>query len=197
MPKNIQTYISPFINYESIISFLGILWIIWSIFNNILTSLLIVISGMSIFIALTLLFRLIYKLFLRLVIRYRYSQFTVFDGIRALTKPLTPSIPITISLIGMTVFFIIFGLFSLSFQDKLRQDTAQSANIYAINVLEADKQKLEKILPETTLYSIIRARISSINNKTLSEHLNQENPSGELSREFNITTNNLNIPIIK
>ena len=47
------------------------------------------------------------------------------------------------------------------------------------------------------MYSIIRARINTINNKTLSEHLEQENPSWEYSREFNITTNDLDFPIIE
>lgn len=152
---------------------------------------------MSIFMILSRVFSLVYKYTLALVSPYRYTKFALFDGIRALSRPMTPSIPITVSLVSMTVFFIIFGLFSLSFRDKLVQDTANSANIYAINVLESDRKKLETVLSDTTIYSILRARINLINNKTLSEHLKQKQPSGEFSREFNITTNDLGLPILE
>lgn len=197
IPEKLRAYLVPFINYESIISFLGILFIVWSIFGDLFLSSVIVIGGMGIFVLLYGVFSFIYRYTLVLVNRYRYARFTLFDGIRALTKPLTPSIPITVSLVGMTTFFIIFGLFSLSFRDKLVQDTANSANIYAINVLESDRDRLENVLSGTTMYSIIRARINSINDIPLSAHLNQKEPSGEFSREFNITTNDLGLPIIK
>ena len=57
-----------------------------------------------------------------------------------------PTIPITLSLLGITIFFVVFLLFSLSFRTKLVADTAQSANIYAVNVLESDTEKVSKIL---------------------------------------------------
>ncbi len=197
MPERIRTYLAPLTNHESIIDFLGILFIVWSIFEDIFMSLAIVIGGMGIFLLLAAVFSLIYRYALVLVHRYRYTRFALFDGIRALSRPLTPSIPITVSLVGMTVFFVIFGLFSLSFRDRLVQDTTNTANIYAINVLDKDREQLEKVLSGTTIYSIIRARIHSINNLPLSEHLKRKEPSGEFSREFNITTNDLGLPLIK
>jgi len=63
--------------------------------------------------------------------------------------------------------------------------------------LESDRPKLDAVLSDTTIYSILRARIHSINDKTLAEHFNQSEPSGEFTREFNITTNKLNLPTLK
>ncbi|MBP9780095.1 hypothetical protein KBD33_05765, partial [Candidatus Gracilibacteria bacterium] len=51
--------------------------------------------------------------------------------------------------------------------------------------------------PQVELYSILRARISRINNKTLEEYFQNETPSGEFTREFNITTNILKNRIIQ
>jgi putative ABC transport system permease protein len=47
------------------------------------------------------------------------------------------------------------------------------------------------------MYSILRARISKINSKTLAEHLGTPKPTGEFTREFNITTSPLTNPIIR
>ena len=47
------------------------------------------------------------------------------------------------------------------------------------------------------MYSILRARISHINGKTLVEHLGTENPSGEFTREFNVTLSPLENTILK
>jgi predicted lysophospholipase L1 biosynthesis ABC-type transport system permease subunit len=47
------------------------------------------------------------------------------------------------------------------------------------------------------MYSILRARISRINGRTLAAHLDTEKPSGEFTREFNITTTPLENNIIQ
>jgi putative ABC transport system permease protein len=47
------------------------------------------------------------------------------------------------------------------------------------------------------MYSILRARISKINNKTLAEHLGTPKPSGEFTREFSITTSPLDNDILR
>ena len=47
------------------------------------------------------------------------------------------------------------------------------------------------------MYDILRARISKVNGKSLAEHLKEENPSGEFTREFNITTTSLENKIIR
>ncbi len=108
IPSILQKYIRKFFRLESIIGFLGIFAIIWSIFNDIFLSLTIVLCGMSIFMILSGVFSLIYRYMLVLITKHRYTHFPIFDGIRALTKPLMPSIPITISLVSMTVFFVLF-----------------------------------------------------------------------------------------
>lgn len=122
-------------------------------------------------------FLLIYQYSLQKVTPYRKRYFYIFDGIRSLSRPFVATIPITLSLLGMTIFFVIFGIFSLSFREKLLLDTGDSANVYAINILESDRQKIDTILSGSTMYSILRARINAINNKKLSEHLDQKTPS--------------------
>ncbi len=108
IPSILQKYIRKFFRLESIIGFLGIFAIIWSIFDDVLLSLAIVLCGMSIFMILSGVFSLVYRYILVLITAHRYAHFPFFDGIRALTRPLMPSIPITISLVSMTVFFILF-----------------------------------------------------------------------------------------
>lgn len=97
------------------------------------------------------------------MIRIRENHFYIFDGIRSLSRPLIPTIPITLSLVSMSIVLFIFIIFSLSFRNKLFIDTQNSANIYAINILESDLPKITPILSGSEMYSIIRARIMSIN----------------------------------
>jgi putative ABC transport system permease protein len=47
------------------------------------------------------------------------------------------------------------------------------------------------------MYSILRARISKINNKTLAEHLGTPKPTNEFTREFNITTSPLDDEVLR
>jgi predicted lysophospholipase L1 biosynthesis ABC-type transport system permease subunit len=130
--------------------------------------------------------------------RYRERYFLLYDGMRTHVRPLSPSVPVTLSLVFITSFFIIFLLFSLSFREKLSIPVDQTANIYAINILEQDRAKVETYLSGSgEMYSILRARISKINNKTLAEYLGTPKPTGEFTREFNITTSSLSNPIIR
>jgi predicted lysophospholipase L1 biosynthesis ABC-type transport system permease subunit len=103
-----------------------------------------------------------------------------------------------ISLVSVTTFFIVFVMFSLSFRSELAIDATESANMYALNILESDKAKIEAVLTEKSeMYSILRARISRVNGQTLAEHLDTESPTGEFTREFNITTTPLENKIIQ
>lgn len=104
-------------------------------------------------------------------------------------RPLTPTLPITISLVSVTVFFLVFASFSLAFRAKLVIDSTNTANIYAINILEQDKQKVVSILGTGALmYDILRARILRVNGASLETHFSSDRVSGEFTREFNITT---------
>lgn len=128
----------------------------------------------------------------------RERRFYIFDALRTLVRPLMPTLPITISLICVTVFFLVFASFSLAFRSKLVIDSGGTANIYAINILKQDREKVEKVVGTGALiYDIIRARISGINGKTLTEHFDGKEPSGEFTREFNITTTPLENKILK
>ncbi len=113
-------------------------------------------------------------------------------------RPLTPTIPISISLVSVTVFFLVFASFSLAFRAKLVVDSTNTANIYAINILEGDVEKVRSTLGESALmYDIIRARIMKINGKTLESHFDTDRVSGEFTREFNVTTTPLENDILK
>jgi hypothetical protein len=61
-------------------------------------------------------------------------------------RPLTPTLPIALSLTIITSVMVVFLLFSLSFRAKLVLDTSETANIYAINILESDREKVSTYL---------------------------------------------------
>jgi len=128
----------------------------------------------------------------------RKKRFYFYDAIRSLVRPITPTIPITISLVSVTVFFIVFVSFSFAFRSQLVIDSTNTANIYAINILEQDREKVRSVIGTGALmYDILRARIDRINGKTLAEHLGTERPSAEFTREFNITTTPLENAILR
>ena len=145
-------------------------------------------GGIVILGLLSYLLSLIYEFIFARAKSLRETRFSLFDALRTLVRPLTPTLPITISLVSVTTFFFVFLLFSLAFRSELRMDVGQSANIYALNILESDRSKIEKILSGAQMYSILRARIEKINGQSLAEHLGDVHPSGEFTREFNITT---------
>ncbi len=151
----------------------------------------------AIFGILAYIFGFLYRWLFSLVISFREKKFLFFDALRTLVRPMTPTIPITLSLISVTTFFVVFILFSLAFRSELTLDVVKNANIFALNILESDREKIEKVLSGAEMYSILRAKISLINGKTLAEHLATENPSGEFSREFNVTISPLQNKILK
>lgn len=167
------------------------------IFENIFFALGLVVGMAAIFGILAYIFGFLYRRLFSLVIPFREKKFLIFDALRTLVRPMTPTIPITLSLISVTTFFVVFILFSLAFRSQLTLDVGKNANIFALNILESDREKIEKVLSGAEMYSILRAKISLINGKTLAEHLKTENPSGEFSREFNVTISPLENKIIK
>ncbi|MFZ2255347.1 MAG: hypothetical protein WAW59_05000 [Patescibacteria group bacterium] len=104
--------------------------------------------------------RVLYTSIFSRVGQLRAKRFFFYDAIRALVRPLTPTIPITISLVSVTVFFLVFATFSLAFRAQLVIDSTNTANIYAINILESDREKVESVIGSGALmYDILRARI--------------------------------------
>ncbi len=182
---------------ETLSLIIGIWAIVYLIFERFLWSLAITSTSIVIFLILAWLLSILYGFIFSRFGRWRETKFFLFDWVRTLVRPLTPTLPITLSLVGITAFFVVFLLFSLSFRDKLLTDTAQSANIYAINILESDRERVSNILSWAEMYSIIRARIWEINGRTLAEHLGQIEPSGEFTREFNVTTDEVNAVILR
>ncbi len=161
--------------------------ILWIIFENIFFAISIIILSGVVLLLISSGLHILYARIFQQSQDLKQHHFVWYDGIRTLIRPLTPTIPITISLVSITTFFLIFILFSLSFRSELSIDTKESANIYALNILETDREKIQKIASGSEMYSILRARIVGINGKTLSEYLGTDRPSGEFTREFNIT----------
>jgi putative ABC transport system permease protein len=188
--RNHLSFVSGF----SLLSFLsGILLILWIIFEDIAFSLLLLLGWASVLLILSILFSIIFASIFKKSLFLRMKHFYTFDGIRTLVRPLSPAIPLTISLTLLTAFLFLFVIFSLTFRERLTLDTENSANIFAINILQDDAPKISEKFPDADFYDILRARISKINGKSLETHLiaKWERPTGEFTREFNITTNTL------
>ena len=168
-------------------SILGIV-ILFLLFSDIVFSLLVVVGAGVFFLVFTLILSYLYRWIYVWAGRVREKRFYIYDALRALVRPLTPTLPITMSLVSVTVFFLVFATFSLAFRQKLVMDSTDTANIYAINILDTDRAKVEKVIGSGALmYDILRARIQKINGKTLEAHFATEKVSGEFTREFNIT----------
>jgi putative ABC transport system permease protein len=110
---------------------------------------------------------------------------------------MTPTVSLSLSLILIAAFFVLFWLFSLSFRAKLQIDAEHTANIYAINILPADSERITQSMTGIEIYSILQARVTEINHRSLALHLGTPEPSREFTREFNITTTPLANPILE
>lgn len=183
---------------SGVVLFISLSLAVYLIFTTFMTSLLITGWAILSIIIISLLLSGLYRLIFRWASWYRSRYFSLYDALRSHVRPLSPTIPVTLSLVMITVFFIMFLLFSLSFRSKLAIDMDQTANIYAINILPADREKIEKYLSGSgEMYSVLRARIRSVNGRSLVEHLGTPNPTGEFTREFNITTTPLDNEILE
>ena len=115
------------------------------------------------------------------------SRFFILDTLRSFRN--APAL----GKVSFSVFFLLSAtlsavfLFSLAFQDSLRQTSDSPINTFVINLLPEDYLKLSRWIPKEDFYSTLRARIVSVNERTLSEHLGTTEISQEFSREFNIT----------
>jgi len=196
--QNIYTKKFSNIWSDTFVSIIIGITVIALIFSDIVFALMVVVGGGLVVLVLSVILASLYERIFRSARGSRIGNFPRFDGLRTLVRPLTPTIPITVSLVSVTTFFLVFVMFSLSFRSELAIDATESANMYALNILESDRDKIETILTEKSeMYSILRARISKVNGRTLAEHLETPTPSGEFTREFNITTTPLENKIIK
>lgn len=194
----LSRYLPGFVLIDSFLLFLALTLIVYTIFWTFSWSVGVVTVGLLIFLGLIVVFSFLYRTIYRIATPLRSSRFYLFDGIRSLVRPLTPTLPLTASLGLITTFFVVFSLFSLSFRERLITDTKQSANIFAINILDTDIDKIrEFVSPQWEIYDILRARITRVNNKPLEIHLGVPEPTPEFTREFNITTATLAAPIVR
>jgi putative ABC transport system permease protein len=95
--------------------------------------------------------------------------------------------------ISFSIFFLLSGtltgvfLFSLSFRETLIDITRSPIDAYVINISSKDYTSLVTWNQPEQFYSTIRARIDTINNISLLEHIGGNEVPRQFSREFNIT----------
>ena len=197
IPRSMNIFLERISLLDSLSLILAIFAIVYLIFAQFLWSLDIVGIGILSFIILATLLILLYWWYHWIATRWRTTHFVRYDGVRTLLRPMMPTIPLTISLLGIMTFLIVFLLFTLSFRSRLVMDSKSSVNIYAINILDSDLLWLKRVLTGAEIHSILRARISKIDGVSLAEHLHTPNPTSEFTREFNITTDVLENPIVR
>ena len=127
----------------------------------------------------------------------RFKNFYIKDAIIDTIRPGNISYLIVFSTLISFTWFIIFSSLSLSFLNFLNITKTNGNDSFVVNVLSSDIPKVEKYFGDDTIYEIIPSRIQAINGKTLEEHFERERASGEFSREFFSTTNNLDETIVK
>jgi putative ABC transport system permease protein len=119
------------------------------------------------------------------------KSFYIYDSIRSTVNPWNLSILISFGFIISFTSLLFISIISLNFLDKLNIDLNNNNNIYVINLNEKDLENIDDLYKDQS-YSIILWRILSINGKNLKEHLWTSGESGQFTREFNITDNELN-----
>lgn len=119
--------------------------------------------------------------------RFSKSRFFLLDALRSFRDA-----PV-LGKVSFSVFFLLSAtlaavfLFSLAFRDTLRTTTESRINTFAVNLLPSDYEKLSSWMLREDFYSTLRARIVTINDRTLAEHLNTPEVSREFTREFSVT----------
>lgn len=129
--------------------------------------------------------------------RFLKKNFYLYDAFRSTIKPWNLSILIVFSTIISLSWFIIFATFSNWFIDFLNKTSSGKIDTFVININAEDLGKIEDKLNKDEYFEIIRARISKINWSNLKDHLGTDFVSWRFSREFSLTTTNLDDWIIK
>ncbi len=124
------------------------------------------------------------------------SDFASFDAVRLAVAPGSPAFPVVSAFVVPAVLFASFASLAFHFSDELDRLSSSGYDVFALNLSEDSAAAVVAEYPQSESYSIIRARISKINGKTLSEHFG-ENPSREFTREFNVTSSFLPEAVIR
>lgn len=136
------------------------------------------------------------RLIARAASKIKTSDFAFTDAVRLSVSPGSPAFPVVAAFLVPAVLLASFSSLAFHFSSELQRLSSSGYDVFALNLKESDAAAVRKEFPKSESYSIIRARISRINGKTLSEHLNGE-PSREFSREFNITSSALPDAVIE
>ncbi|MDQ1344462.1 MAG: putative transport system permease protein [Patescibacteria group bacterium] len=136
---------------------------------------------------------------IRLVARAFFSvssdNFALFDSTRLALSPGSPAFPVVSAFVVPAMLFASFSSLAFHFSSELERLSTSGVDVFAINLLPKGMESVRAAFPHSEAFSIVRARISKINGRTLSEHLEGE-PSREFSREFNITSSSLDEDVI-
>lgn len=124
------------------------------------------------------------------------SDFASFDAVRLAVAPGSPAFPVVSAFVVPAVLFASFASLAFHFSDELERLSSTGYDIFVLNLSESGASFIRNEYPRSESYSIIRARISKINGKTLSEHL-EGNPSRQFTREFNVTSSSLPEAVIR
>ena len=185
--KNFKVYI---ISY-----FIFLVFILFSIsyFSGvkILSSIIVSISFVIFSIILILLLNYIIKKVFNLIKKPIRKNFYIYDAFRSTVKPWNLSILIVFSTLISLSWFIIFSIFSNSFIDFLNKASSWKIDTFVININSEDIKKIGTKLEKDEYFEIINSRISKINGKNLKNHFNSNFVSRRFTREFFITTRNL------
>jgi predicted lysophospholipase L1 biosynthesis ABC-type transport system permease subunit len=105
-------------------------------------------------------------------------------------KPGNLSILISFGFIVSFTSLLFISILSLNFLARLDIDLSNDNNVYIVNIPDEDIEKIDEQYTDNA-FSIILARITSINSVLLADHVGARQMSGRFSREFNITDNAL------
>lgn len=190
----LQIYKKSEVAIQVCLVLLGIFTVWYLLWNSVLWSLIaswvIILSIVILIAVISLLLRLVYKVF---GARVKAQSFIKYDAIRNTVKPWNLSGIIVLSFIIIYCAFIFISTLFLNFYERLNLDVNNDKNIFIINLNEEGYNKLDNSL-QTDTYKILRARVSEINGVELEEHLENNNVRTgrwRFTREFNITDNAL------
>ena len=132
----------------------------------------------------------LYGILLKILYKFskplKQKKYALYDAIRNTIKPGNLSILISLSFIVSFTSLLFISILSLNFLDKLNIDLSNNNNLYIINIPDSDIEKIDEQYKKDA-FSVILARVTSINDISLKDHLWTKWESGRFTREFNIT----------
>lgn len=191
--KNFKSYLFFYFIFLVFILF----FIAYFSWINFISSISLSIWFISLIIILALFLSFITKKIFYILGKLLKKNFYLYDAFRSTIKPGNLSILIVFSTIISLSWFIIFTTFSNWFIDFLNKTSSAKVDTFVLNVNADDLEKVKSKLDKDEYFELIRARILKINWESLKDHLGTDFVSGRFSREFPLTTNNIDKDIVK